>query len=377
MERRAGHRRGRARRWVVAVIAAAVAAAGCSSGDGAPTATAVAASDSAPGSGPLTELLRSVPPDHVELVTFGDLAATARLNEVERPDPAAGDEEAQRFVVAAAGGSHRVVLPILFTRADAGQSRQELGFSLADADQLLEAGAPPDALTVVAGRIDPDTVAAATAAHGARTGPLDAAGGEPFTLHRFGEEGELDIRQATPMRPLGNAGRPAVRDGLALWASTDATVHDAADAADATAGGPSVLDAPEVAAVAAALDRAGVYACHLLPSDKLRAPAGTSNRQELLEPWSHAGVGVGWRDGRRSFVVALAHRDQQAATANADLLRRIVTTGRSVVSDDPWSDLLTIVDIEVRDTTVVATFDHGGKDGLLGVVFQRDLIVHR
>lgn len=374
MERRAGHRRGRARRWAVAVIAAAVAAAGCGSGDGAPSATAVSAAASASGSGPLTELLRSVPPDRAELVTFSDLAATARLNGAERPGPVASDEEAQRFVVAAAGGPHQVVLPSLFTRADVGQSRQELGFSLADADQLLEAGAPPDALTVVAGRIDPDTVAAATAAHGARTGPLDAAGGEPFTLHRFGEEGELDIRQATPMRPLGNAGRLAVRDGLALWASTDAIVHDAADA---TVGGPSVLDAPEVAAVAAALDRAGVYACHLLPSDEMRAPAGTPNRQELLEPWSHAGVGVGWRDGRRSFVVVLAHPDQQTAAANADLLRRIVTTGRSVASGDPWSDLLTILDIEVRDTTVVATFDHGGKDGLLGVIFQHDLIVHR
>ncbi len=308
-------------------------------------------------------LLAAVPDDQSDYMVFGDIEAVLGHTDTDRPPP---DGDAGDLVSALIGDGRQVQVPQLFQRPDAtDDAREELGFSLLDAHQTLEAGQLPETVVVVAGRIDPDAVRKAATTFEPFAADVEVDKSDGFTVYRFGEELRVDPAKRTPLRPLGQGGRLTVRDGLALWVSTNALVDRAVVAA---AGGPSAADLPEVAAVASALDDAGVYSCYLVGPEKFAGSGG-------LVPWRYAGVGVAQQGAERRFVVVLAHADADAARANAEALARTVAEGASLVTAAPWSERLSEVDIGIKGTAVVAVFDHDGKDALINVVPQRELIV--
>ncbi len=61
-----------------------------------------------------------------------------------------------------------------------------MGFSLVDADQEILAGRPPDAVTVITGRIDPDQVEEAVTSDPEWQGDLERVDHDGDTYYRWG-----------------------------------------------------------------------------------------------------------------------------------------------------------------------------------------------
>jgi hypothetical protein len=307
---------------------------------------------------PLTGLLQAVPEEQASFVVFGDLDALLQGD--------AGDGDRSRRLRELERDGRAVIVPQLLQHPDADAVAEEIGFTLDDIDRALEAGELPDTVTVMSGSIDVDAVRKAVTTFEPFADQLDEDEADGFTIYRFGPEFQVNLAGRTPVRQLGRGDRLAVRDGLALWAASDDGIDDAVAGA---AGGPSALDLPDVAAVAAELDEAGTYAALLTGPEQFREPGAP------LRPWTYAGVGAAKQDGERTLLIVLAHDDADAADANADALADLIGGGGSLASNQPWSELLVVRSIEVRGTTLVAAFDSKEQDRLIDIVQRRELIV--
>jgi hypothetical protein len=96
---------------------------------------------------------------------------------------------------------------------------------------------------------------------------------------------------------------------------------------------------------------------------------------QLLRPYTALAVAVGLRDDEQQItVVVLTHETPEAATENqARLLERLDSTrswdGR------PWTDLFSSWDVEVDDSTLVATFEGSPRWEIAGV-YGDPLLLH-
>lgn len=170
----------------------------------------------------------------------------------------------------------------------------------------------------------------------------------------------VDVENATPARPLGET----------LWLSLDGsrlTVSKSAEALEtARAGDETLGDDPTLAALADALDAHDTHTA-LLTRARGTVVGGIEPSSEMCETMAESalteaptGVAAGQAsDGDDQLVVlALTHADTDAAEADADAVERIFNDGVSLASNQPWTDIVTLQDVEVvDDTTVVATLE--------------------
>jgi hypothetical protein len=121
---------------------------------------------------------------------------------------------------------------------------------------------------------------------------------------------------------------------------------------------PSLADAPELLAVARALDSLGVFSVFLsddvggqsAPSQKMLegvASNGTSDASTsatdpstLLRPYLLVGLANGRDEGGDFMAVTLLHASEQAASENAEILPRRVEQTSSSRYQKPWRELL-------------------------------------
>lgn len=216
--------------------------------------------------------------------------------------------------------------------------REFTGFDTREIGAYLDFGSEKEQVSVIVGRID-----AGDLESGLRSSPggdgLTQESIDGVTYLSLGVDDEIDFEAVSPVRRLGEPVRIAV-DGPVLYWSRDRALVDAcvAAAGDTSA---SLADDPAYSAVGAALDASGVVAAHVLPpwSD---------------EAWTVAGLGETFQDATSTVTIALHYSDASAATAAVDAFRAHVETGISV-NGAPWSETLTIIDIRVDGSTMIAT----------------------
>jgi hypothetical protein len=313
------------------------------------------------------------------------MARAAEIAGVERPDDPADTDAVTDYISTITGlrseeGEAPAVAALAPEVAQTSHSAQleefveDVGWSILQVDSFAERNTPPDRVAVLTGDFDGDQLDEA----------LDDAGdgvrvaGNP--------EGGIDPRNTTAARPIGETLWLALDDDrLTITANED----DMARARDAGGGEGTLAGDETVGTLAGALDDHDVYSAMLEANeayltdfaDRVLGEGATPEQAEALgdrprcEGVTGAAVGLA-DDGEPLVVLVLAHADESAAAANADVVATaldeddIPTTGR------PWSDLLAVESVEADGGAVVVTARPAGETHLTvayRLLFDRSL----
>ena len=360
----------------------AVLAAACSGGAGG-------------GAGSFRDRLELLPASAVEdpnqvIVAMADLDRAAQLAGVERPEDAGNVDAVIEYAQAVTGvpgpdaGGPASVAALTPETAHVDRLVQvnefddEVGWSIADISWFAEAQAPPNTLMVAGGDFDEARMS-------------DAMGERQDGMWRLGgEDGEVNIEEVSAARPLGESLRLAVDDGRLIVGRSTPPVEDALDGGARTLADVGALrsltqamddhDAYSALFVAGGLFTIDPAAVVLDGGDPDEALAQVQE-QVLPQPFRGVAGGLTSADDQPIVLLAYAHDTAEAAQANADALRRLVEQGRSLVSDQPWSNVFTVDDIGAEGTTVVARLglgERGHPQLPYSLLMRRDsLVTHR
>jgi hypothetical protein len=248
--------------------------------------------------------------------------------------------------------------------------REELGIPVTSIERDLLAGAQPDAILVLEGDVDRDTVDDATSSDETWSDLREErkSAGQPY----YAWDGEkLYVKRITPVRRLGRGGRLAVDPPFAVWANTDTAMK----ASLAASGGnkKSLADDPGVRDVVGALQDADAYTM-ILTDDPPAPGADTGGPQPLVEPELIA-LGATTSEGAQGLVIVLQQTNAADAEENAERLRAIVEEGTSLVTGDAWSERLQVDDISTDGDLVVATLAAETPNVWYAAVLTRDSLL--
>jgi hypothetical protein len=286
----------------------------------------------------------------VILVNYADLARASEIAGVERPDDPGDNDAIQDWLAAVTGyretGGHAVAaLPPTTAQIERSAEMEafvdDVGWSILEVDSYAERDTPPGRVAVLDGHFD----------RGRLADTLDDAGdgvwvaGDP--------EAGIDPDGITPARPLGQP----------LWFTLGGQrLRVSGTENDVDPEGDTLADDAALAALAGALEDHDVYTAMLAAGGPLGLDAAAEEirgRGELplgprCEGLTGAGVGVA-DDGDPLIVLALSQASGSQADANASVVEDVLRTGDDVMTDRPWSDIVTVESVEVEDGVVVAT----------------------
>jgi hypothetical protein len=261
--------------------------------------------------------------------------------------------------------------------------RDELGFSVVDLDASAAVGEPPDVAVVFAGRIDDGAVRDTVEDDPVFADRLETGEIDGVEYWSWGDEDEIDIRNRSELRTVGESLRLAVvDDGAVLTRRTD-TLEDllAVAAGDAR----SLADDEDLAAVAGALDERGAIAAVLsdeaLSADPVRVLDTRVPRPEVddgapaLPSYRAYGSGVAAGDGGPTLVLVLAYGDDDRAQEAAAALQARFDDGTSFATRQPWAELVRDAEVVTDGRLVVATGSIERPNLWLQIVLQRDALL--
>lgn len=264
--------------------------------------------------------------------------------------------------------------------------RAEFGFTIAQLDQDLNAGTPPEEVLLFRGDLDPAVIEAALRADPVWGPEIEVVAHGEDSYFRWRGDFETILERASAARPLGRGGCLAVSDGMVIRTYGSEVMESALDALDGSV--PSLADLPQAADLAAALEAAGVYsaffAFDVSPFNQIDNPLDVVSGEvdpsagEWLRPYLALATGAGLDDSSQpTAVFALAHADAETAEANGAWMERMLTEGVSLQAGGrPWSDLITGHEVSVTGTTLVAILWTEGPPRLWRQVpFVRDSLL--
>ena len=354
--------------------------------------------------GPVEAMLGRVAdtPANRQQVVVVDYARAREVLGIDQPPTDPSDAQLTRLLQAYGPSSPNrgqpdpvdVGSPSLFLQGNrVDEFRRAIGFSLVDADQEISAGQPPDVVTVVTGRIDPDRVEKAVTTDPEWKDDLERADHGGGTYYRWGPERRLNPDRIGPVRPVGVGGRLSVEDGVARWSNADAPLEGALDADQGERD--SLADDDDMAAAARVLDGEKVLSAVLTDAGEQFAPTASLGPRvppavqerlgdmlgpaEDLPDWRVAAVAdaVGDDDKPRVVLVFL-HDDGDSAKAHVAFLRKLLREGTSFATQRPLKDLVTIQRLDADGPVVTAVLETDAP-GLGFVLFARHevLLAHR
>lgn len=356
------------RRVALSGVVVAVLLGGCSSGD----------DDAGGGGGDGLDLEGAaiadvaslpLPPDAGDdgpvTVAFGDLAQAAELAGVELDGADEASEDEQRDVLNGitgvmydpSGGDDQPMVSSIVPEAahverliDVGEFTEDVGWNVYQVRRFAELQMPPDDVTILRGDFDEDS--------------LDEALGEAEDgVWTIGTPGEVDVSGATPARPLGEGLLLALDGDRLVVAKTEEGLATALGGGDGDGdGGPVVGDDPVLSRLAGALGDAGAYSGMLVRGGSGGLLLGEQLSPEQAEavcedalPGPFAGVATGIVDDDGPvFLIAYVTADDEAAEATAEAVEQLVTEGESMLTQEPWSERLTVDEVTSDGNVVLA-----------------------
>lgn len=220
-------------------------------------------------------------------------------------------------------------------------TEDEFGFGRQQIAADITAGLTPQAHQAARGDFDPDAIVEATSS-GPVADDVEEVDVQDVPVLRWRDDFDIDFEQVNALSPTGAAGRLGLPDEhTLLYARYDDGIEALVSAQQ---GGESLADDGDLVAVAAALDAEGTLSAQLT-----YRPDGSDL------PYVAAGIGLVEDDGGR-LVLAYSTDSESDARATSSAVEELVTSGRTVAGDRPWSELLSDPDISTEGSLVTATF---------------------
>ncbi len=295
---------------------------------------------------------------------YGDVIAATALAGVDRPSDLDDDQELFRWLRPLTGFSLEddetalvaLSLPELVQPNKADQQadfRDEMGWSVLDIDAFIASDRPPSRLLVIQGSVDTDEVD--KAAGPANDGVWQVGDGDDFSIN---------AKERTIARPLGQPLHEATHNGLFAVSTSSATIDSW------VGGGESMADDPGFRAVAAALDRGGVYTAFMLSAD---------GDGDAVNPFDTIAVGMTVEEDTPVAYFVYHYADAATAKLAATTIAEILE-GSSLRTNAPWSEFFAASNIVVEDDVVVAILplvEGRQPGGIVNILFAQDNLTSR
>jgi len=264
--------------------------------------------------------------------------------------------------------------------------KQTLGFTLADVEQTIYAGAlPVSYYEAVRGRFNRDDVDNA-----ARTGPmnemLEIVSYMGHEFYSWGGDNEINLSYRSNVRPLGRGHRLALIDDFIFWVRWTDGIEEMIDSCEGNI--ESLADTEDYRSLAEVLEELDVC-CAFFSSESqslsyvseiyqqiIDDPANNESRQTfveeiqrplLLKPYQALATGAGV-DGKGYFMaIVLSNPSEEVARENAGLLEQRISQAKIAMawhsqSGDKWSDLTESMEIESKGQLTIAKLYGGVAD---------------
>ncbi|RHW24195.1 hypothetical protein D0Z08_26115 [Nocardioides immobilis] len=319
------------------------------------------------------------------LIFTGDLTRASEIAGLNRPTDADSDEVnawvADLTAAPDPDETARVFVPLpgalIPWESPPADMDAQVGWSVVDVESFVALTQPPEHFLVVSGDFDDDTLDEDLS---------EVEGGVVTDVE--GADLEQNLLEPTAFSRVGAPTRLAEDDGRIAASSTTDAVRDWLD------GDVSLADDEGYADVATALDEHEVYAAVLSgvqtgidPAGLILGSQGSAEelqalREQLedeLPEASYDTVGIAWSADDQAPLVATAYHFSSEADAenSADPLRELYESGTSVESQRPFSDYLTVENVEVQGSVVVVT-SRPAEDVAINFAYQallqRDLL---
>lgn len=294
-------------------------------------------------------LLPPIDPDDVGVVTASRWHAAADAYGAAVPADGASSAEVADYLVALTTGDGGLApaSDLMGLRTAASTSiQEEFGFARQQIAADITAGLLPQALHAARGDFDPDAIVEATLS-GPVADDVEEVEVQGVPVLRWREDGDNELSEPTALSLTGGAGRLGLPDDRTLLYAQD---DDGIEAlVDAEQGGESLADDDDLSAVAGALDAEDTLSAQL-----------TYRLEGSDLPYVAVGIGFAWEDDRGRVVLAYSTDTESDAQSVADAVEELVTSGRTVVGDRPWNELLGDPDIRTGGSLVTATFSVDG-----------------
>jgi hypothetical protein len=218
--------------------------------------------------------------------------------------------------------------------------REELGWSVLDVHTYAGVDSPPEHFIAMTGTFDADTI---NAAQGDRDDDIWSLGGDDFSI---------DVKDLTRARRLGQSVRTALHDDRLAESVSTPTMKAW------LSGKHTLADDRSLVAVAEALDDHDVYSAALvLQRAGSDGSTPSSAGADDLAPFDGFGVGAAHDGDGAQAIYAYHCDDADAAEHNAEVLRSMFEEGESAATQQPWSEIVEVADIDVDGPVVVVTLD--------------------
>ncbi len=327
---------------------------------------------------PLLRLLSYVPdtPDYRSFVQYGDQAAWfeswgfepfASLADFERRGDEGDFTTTAWMFITAEQTLPPNALGLQYVLQD--EMRPAFGFDIFNSDRYLQAGEPPEWITLVEGNFSERQIGQALTATGYAADELDDT-----TLYSINEDYEVTLTSDLPrVAQLGDLNRIVVGDDRLVIAKATPVIESALDARSGET--PSLADDPAFSAAAAALegeavsDMGALVGAILMDGAQLMDPEfhfGPRLTPEMLEafeeslaelpalpPYDIAAFATYHQTGQSWLVVALVHPEGTDAEAAAEALQARFESYTSAVTNEPFMELLGDRGVELRSVRAV------------------------
>lgn len=223
--------------------------------------------------------------------------------------------------------------------AASGEFAEQAGWSVHDVESFVEAGRPPNVLTVASGDFDEDTL---------NKDLIEVADG--IVSNSDADDRHTDLENADGFSPLGQPIRLSEEDGRIALSTSTPLVQAWREGEDTLADDDRAVD------LAIALDDEDVLSAVLsepLDSSTLRG-ARPGRIADLLIEQSFDGVGIGWSvdDGEPEIHVAYHFENERDASAAIEPLTALWRDGSALRDGRPYAERFAVSDVEKDDAVV-------------------------
>lgn len=313
--------------------------------------------------GTLLEMLAAVPDteDAASYLTYTDLAMARDLTGVDAPDADASAEEVDEWWTEFAGATTDLDAEILGLSdwvtnfaEDAELIRTELGFDVADIDQVIEAGAPPATFQILRGRFDAEEIADAVESDPNWSADLERkTEGDVEYYSWLGDYEQSFDHIPTAHDKLGRGGRLAVVDGMLLWSLGTDEMVGMLQALDGSAD--SLADREDFGEMAAVIDETGVLSAAM--SDVPQSAADFDDipaAEPRLAPYTAYSVASGEDADGAFMALVVASKNDETANENITRLTDRIENGTSTRARGPWVDIIEDFEIDSDGRLTIA-----------------------
>lgn len=309
---------------------------------------------------PLMTMLAAVPdePNAMTFLAYNDLTLLAEQAGIDRPSDNASIEDVDEWWTEMGGAIAGLDAPVLgfsdlalqISRNTEG-ARTELGFDIADVEQIIQTGSPPGSYYLQRGRFEAGDVDSAVRSDPNWSGDLEVKSESGVDYYSWlGDYEQSFDHVPTAHDALGRGGRLALRGKLLLWAlGTDemtGMLRASTDAED------SLADREDFADMAGALDALGVYSVLMTTTFESAANRDIDGEPLLLPYVSYSAASGTDADGP-FLALVIANVDIETAAQNVDRLAERISSG-TMLDGTPWSERITSHEIHSEGTLTIA-----------------------